>query len=171
MSNWTPLISKVEIQSRVKQIGKEISKDFKNEDLLGLGVLKGACIFYSDLIRNIETTLITDFFIASSYTETKSTGNLKIHYEKKESAKNKNALIIDDIVDSGLTLRLLKKRILKENPKSVKLCALLDKKENRKVEIEVDYIGFEIPDKFVVGYGLDYEGKFRNLPFIAELIL
>ncbi len=170
MTDWTPLFNEEEIKTRVKQLGKEISKDFANKDFLALGVLKGACIFFSDLIRNIETPLVTDFFIASSYAQTKSTGNLQIHYEKKESAKHKHVLIIDDIVDSGLTLKLLKERILKEDPKSLTLCTLLDKKEKREVEVEVDYIGFEIPDLFVVGYGLDYENKFRNLPFLAEFI-
>jgi hypoxanthine phosphoribosyltransferase len=170
MNDWTPLFTQEEIQTRVKELGKEISRDFANKDVLALGVLKGACIFFSDLIRSIETPLAIDFFIASSYEKTKSSGNLEIHYEKKETAKDKDVLIIDDIVDTGLTLSLLKKQILKENPRSVKLCTLLDKKERREVELEVDYVGFEIPDLFVVGYGMDYKNKFRNLPFIAEFL-
>jgi hypoxanthine phosphoribosyltransferase len=170
MNDWTPLFTQEEIQTRVKELGKEISKDFTNKDVLALGVLKGACIFFSDLIRSIETPLTIDFFITSSYEKTKSSGNLEIHYEKKETAKDKDVLIIDDIVDTGLTLKLLKERILEENPKSVKICTLLDKKGKREVKVDVDYIGFEIPDLFVVGYGLDYENKFRNLPFLAEFI-
>lgn len=171
MNDWKPLFTSDEIQIRVKELGREISKDFANKDFLAIGVLKGACIFFSDLIRFIETPLIVDFFITSSYEKTKSTGNLEIHYEKKETAKGKDVLIIDDIVDTGLTLKLLKKRILRENPRSIKLCALLDKKEKREVEVKVDYVGFEIPDLFVAGYGLDYESKFRNLPYIKELTL
>ncbi len=170
MNHWTPLFTQEEIQTRVKELGRELSRDFANKDVLALGVLKGACIFFSDLIRSIETPLTVDFFITSSYEKTKSSGNLKVHYEKQETAKDKNVLIIDDIVDTGLTLKLLREQILKENPRSVKICTLLDKKEKRKVEVEVDYVGFEIPDLFVVGYGLDYENKFRNLPFIAEFI-
>jgi hypoxanthine phosphoribosyltransferase len=170
MNDWTPLFTQKEIQTRVKELGKEISKDFANKDVLVLGVLKGACIFFSDLIRSVEVPLAIDFFITSSYVKTKSSGNLEIHYEKKETAKDKDVLIIDDIVDTGLTLKLLKERILKENPKSVKLCTLLDKKEKREINVEVDYVGFEIPDQFVVGYGMDYENQFRNLPYISELI-
>jgi len=170
MNNWTPLFTQEEIQTRVKELGKEISKDFANKDVLAIGVLKGACIFFSDLIRSLETPLTIDFFITSSYEKTKSSGNLEIHYEKKETAKDKDVLIIDDIVDTGLTLKLLKERILKENPRSIKLCSLLEKKERRVANVEVDYVGFEIPDQFVVGYGMDYENKFRNLPFIVKLI-
>lgn len=170
MTDWKPLFNDVEIKTRVKQLGKEISKDFANKDVLAIGVLKGASIFFSDLLRSIEIPLVIDFFIVSSYEKTKSSGKLDIQYEKKETAKNKDVLIIDDIVDTGLTLKLIKERILKEKPRSVKLCTLLDKKEKREVEVEVNYVGFEIPDLFVVGYGLDYENKFRNLPFIAEFI-
>ncbi len=168
MEDWKTLFTEQEIQVRIKQLAKQISEDYKDKDLLIIGVLKGACIFFSDLIRLIDTPLAIDFFIVSSYSGQESSGNVEIHFDLREDVKGKDILIVDDIIDTGLTLKRLKECLKEKSPRSIKACALLDKKTKRQVEVEADYIGFEVPDLFAVGYGMDYKNKFRNLPFIAE---
>lgn len=164
-----PLFNEKEIREKVQEIGEEISRDYKGKDVLVIGVLKGACMFFSDLIRHIDLPVKIDFIIASSYVKNNSSGEVQIHYKMDESVKNKDILIVEDVVDTGLTTSFLIKIISEEKPKSLKVCALLNKKEGRKVEVPIKYIGFEIPSFFVVGYGMDYENKFRNVPYIAVL--
>lgn len=164
------LFSVEEIKEKVAQLGKIITEDCSGEDLIVIGVLKGANVFLSDLIRKIEIPIIMDFIAVSSYgLSTESSGVVKINKDLDFSIENKNILIVEDIIDSGLTLKYLLENLKSRNPKSIKVCTLLDKPERRTVDIKVDYSGFEIPDEFIVGYGIDYAEKYRNLPFIASL--
>ncbi|RKD27652.1 hypoxanthine phosphoribosyltransferase [Caminicella sporogenes DSM 14501] len=164
------LFNEEEIKEKVAELGKQISKDYENKDLVVVGVLKGANVFLSDLIRKISIPITIDFMAVSSYGfSTESSGVVKILKDLDFSIEGKNVLIVEDIVDTGLTLKYLYENLKSRKPKSIKICSLLDKHERRKVDIEVDYIGFEIPDAFIVGYGIDYAEKYRNLPFIASL--
>ncbi len=163
------LLSEETIQERVKEIAIEISKEYAGEELVTVGILKGAVVFLSDLIRHIDkdVDVIMEFMAVSSYGDsTKTSGIVKIIKDMDTSIKGKNVLIVEDIVDTGLTLSYLIRMMQERQPKSVRVCVLLDKEERRKVPVKVDYKGFDIPDKFVVGYGLDYAGKWRNLPSI-----
>lgn len=164
------LITEQQLKDKVAQLGKIISKDYRSKEPVLIGVLKGAVIFVSDLIRNMDIPLTIDFMAISSYgMSTHSSGVVKILKDLDKSIQDKDVIIIEDIIDSGLTLSYLKRNLMEKGPKSIRICALLDKPERRKTDVKVDYIGFEIPDKFVVGYGLDYAGKYRNLPFIGVL--
>lgn len=164
------MFSEQEIKEKVSEIGRKISDDYKNEDLVVIGVLKGANVFLSDLIRKITLPITIDFMAVSSYgLSTESSGVVKILKDLDFSIEGRNVLIVEDIIDTGLTLKYLYDNLSSRNPKSIKICSLLDKPERRKVDINVDYIGFEIPDKFIVGYGIDYAEKYRNLPYIASL--
>jgi len=165
------LISQEQIQEKIRELGKQITEDYKDKDnVLLVGVLKGAFIFMADLIRNIDLPLHVDFMAVSSYgASTKSSGVVRILKDLEHDVEGKNLLIIEDIVDSGLTLSYMCNILKSRNPESIKICALLDKPSRRQVDIEVDYLGFEIPDYFVVGYGLDYGEKYRNLPYICVL--
>lgn len=162
------LLTEEEIKLKVKELGQKIESDFKGEDLLVVGILKGACVFVSDLIRNINLDVNMDFMSVSSYGKaTESSGTVKILKDLDVDIEGKNVLIVEDIIDTGLTLKNLFETLKTRNPKSLKLCTLLDKPERRTVDIDVDYIGFVIPDKFIVGYGIDYAEKYRNLPYIG----
>jgi len=163
----TPLISEEKIQTMVKKIARRISKDYSNRDLLVIGVLKGSFMFFSDLIRYINVPLKVDFIIASSYIKDTSSGEVKIHYFPKEEIQGKDVLLVDDIIDTGISLKTIRDKILSMNPSSLKICVFLNKKERRVVDVPVDYLGFEVPNKFIVGYGLDYQEMFRNLPYIT----
>jgi hypoxanthine phosphoribosyltransferase len=162
-----PLFNSQEIQAKVKELADRITKDYSGKELLAVGILKGAYMFFSDLVRAIEVPLTLDFIIASSYIKTETSGEVKMYYDIRENIPDKHVLLIDDIVDTGITLNYIRERVLARCPQSVKVCAFLDKKERREVEIPLDYVGFEIPNEFVVGYGLDYDNKFRNLPYIS----
>jgi hypoxanthine phosphoribosyltransferase len=162
-----PLLSARQIQTKVKELAQRISQDYAGKELMAVGILKGAVIFFSDLVRNIEVPMNFDFIVASSYVKTETSGEIKIHYDIREDISEKHVLLIEDIVDTGVTLNHIRERILSRCPKSLKICTFLDKKERREVDIPLDYIGFEIPNEFVVGYGLDYDNKFRNLPYIS----
>lgn len=164
------LVSEEEISKKVKELGKQISKDYKGKDLILVCILKGAAIFMSDLARSIDFPVALDFMAVSSYGKTSlSTGEVRIIKDLDYSVENKDILIIEDIIDTGYTLAYLTDNLNKRGAKSVKICTLLDKPERRKVEVPVDYLGFAIPDEFVVGYGLDYAEKYRNLPYVAAL--
>ncbi len=167
MVTGKPFLTVGQIQSRVKELADRISSDYEGSEILDVGILKGAVIFFSDLTRHIKVPLSMDFLVVSSYIKDRSTGNVKIHADLRENINGKNILLIEDIVDTGITLKYLKEMLKERNPASLKICALLDKKSRRKVDLPIDYSGFEIPDEFVVGYGLDYDNKFRNLPYIA----
>jgi len=162
-----PLLTTREIQTKAKELAHTISVDYSGKDLLAVGILKGACMFFPDLVRSIEVPLTIDFIIASSYVKTENSGEVKIHYDVRGDISDKHVLLIEDIVDTGITLNQIRERILMRSPKSLKICTFLDKKERRVVDVPLDYIGFEIPNLFVVGYGLDYDNKFRNLPYIS----
>jgi hypoxanthine phosphoribosyltransferase len=169
MSRLKSLLTEPEIQAKIKEIAKTITHDYKGEDVLVVGVLKGACLFLSDLIRLIDLPVTVDFIIASSYVKKGSSGEIQIHYDIRETVKNKAILIVEDIVDTGLTIKYLIDLIARKSPKSIKVCTLLNKKDKRQVEVPLDYVGFEIPDLFVVGYGMDYDSQYRNLPDIKVI--
>jgi hypoxanthine phosphoribosyltransferase len=162
-----PLFTVEQIQNRIADLGNRISSDYAGREILAIGVLKGAFMFYSDLARSIRLPLTTDFIIASSYVSTTTTGDVKVYYDVREQIKDKHVLLIEDIVDTGISLNYHRDKILQAKPESLKICAFLDKKERRIVDVPLDYVGFEIPNVFVVGYGLDYENQFRNLPYIS----
>lgn len=164
------LLSEEEIQKRVKELGQEISLDYQNKNLMVVGILKGAVIFMADLVKNIKLPITMDFMAVSSYgSSTISTGEVRIIKDLDFSVEGKDILIVEDIIDTGLTLNYLTDNLRKRGASSVKICTLLDKVERRTVGVPVDYLGFEIPDEFVVGYGLDYAEQYRNLPYVGAL--
>ncbi len=165
------LITEQEIANRVKELGKQISKDYANcEDLLVISVLKGSILFVADLIREIDVHTEIDFMVVSSFEGgVKSTGVVKIVKDLDIPIDKKDLLIVEDILDSGKTLSYLREILNGRNPKSLKICTLLDKPVRREADVYADYIGFTVPDEFVVGYGLDYEERYRNVPYIGIL--
>ena len=164
------LLSKEEIQQKIFLLGKQIGKDYQGKDLLVVCILKGAVVFMSDLIRQIDCPLAIDFMAVSSYGDaTTSSGAVMILKDLESNVEDRHVLIVEDIIDTGLTLKYLVENIQARKPASVKICTLLDKPERRKVEINVDYKGFVIPDEFVVGYGLDYAELYRNIPEVCVL--
>jgi len=164
------LLSAVDIRAKVAELGRKISEDYQGKELIVVGILKGAAIFCSDLLREITVPVSLDFMAVSSYgASTKSTGVMRILKDLDESIQGKHVLLVEDIVDTGLTLNYLREYLEGRNPASLKVCVLLDKPSRRKTEVAVEYRGFEIPDEFVVGYGLDYAEKYRNLPYISVL--
>ena len=164
------LFNEEEIAKKVKELAKKITEDYRGKDLTVIGILKGSNIFMGDLIRKIDIPLQIDFMVVSSYCQsTESSGIVRVIKDLDYSIEGKNILIVEDIIDTGLTLAYLKEILLKRKPQSVKICSLLDKPARRRVDLEVDYIGFETPDEFIVGYGIDYSEKYRNLPYIAVL--
>lgn len=167
------LIDEKEIRKRVEELGKGISADYAGKDLVVIGILKGAVVFLSDLVRCIDRDVgvTLDFMAVSSYGDsTNTSGIVRIIKDLDCSIRGKHVLIVEDIVDTGLTLSYLVKMMLEREPESVRVCALLDKVERRKVEVAVQYTGFVIPDYFVVGYGLDYSGRWRNLPSVHVVV-
>ena len=162
-----PLFTVEQIQARVRELAGKISSDYAGKDLLVVGILKGAFMFMADLVKSIQIPLTVDFVVASSYIRTDTTGEVKLHCDLKETLKGRDVLLVEDIADTGITLNYIKERLLEKGAKSVKVCVFLDKKERRIADIPLDYAGFAIPNVYVVGYGLDYENKFRNLPYIA----
>lgn len=164
------MITQEEMRKRIQELGLRIAQDYQEKDLLMIGVLKGAFVFFSDLARAIPLPLHVDFLVVSSYGEKKkSSGAVKVISDISQNVKGKDVLVVEDIVDSGLTLTFLKKKLMARKPKSLRFCTLLDKPQRRKTEVTIDYVGFTIPNKYVVGYGLDYDNKYRNLPYIAVL--
>lgn len=164
------LITSEEIGARVRELGQQITNDYAGQEILMIGVLRGAVIFMSDLARSIKRPMDIDFMAISSYgLSTNSSGVVRIIKDLDEVVEGRHILIIEDIIDSGLTLNYLVDNIKSRKPASVRICTLLSKPDRRKVNVTVDYNGFIIPDHFVVGYGLDYAGKYRNLPFIGVL--
>jgi hypoxanthine phosphoribosyltransferase len=167
-----PLFTREEIQRKIQEIGSHVSKDYADRDLLVVGVLKGALFFMSDLLRSLKISVRMDFIHCTSSAHNGMSGNpVRMLCDMKEDIKDKHVLLIEDIIDSGLTIDYLKKMLLARGPASLKVCVLLDKAGRRQVPIEADYAGFRIPNKYVVGYGLDYKERYRNLPYIAVLPL
>ena len=168
--NGNILYTAESIRTRIKELSRQISKDYAGKDLVVVGVLKGAAIFLADLIREIETPLKIDFVQLSSYgPDTESSGQIRMKKEPDTDISGKHVLIVEDIVDTGISMVYLLGELQKKGPADIRICSLLDKRERRKVDVVVAYTGFTIPDKFVVGYGLDHDEKYRNLPYIAEL--
>ncbi len=164
------LLTAEEIQAKIKELGATISQDYQGKNLLVVGILKGAVIFMSDLVREIKVPLALDFMAVSSYgTSTESSGVVRIMKDLERSVEETHILIVEDIIDTGLTLKYLVENLIARGPLSVKVCTLLDKPSRRKVEVAPDYNGFSIPDEFVVGYGLDFSERFRHLPYIGVL--
>lgn len=164
------LISEEQLQEKVKELGKVLSEEYKDRFPLAIGVLKGAMPFMGDLLKRVDTYLEMDFMDVSSYGDsTVSSGEVKIIKDLDTSVEGRDILIIEDIIDSGLTLSYLVELFRYRKAKSIKIVTLLDKPSGRKSDIEADYIGFEVPNAFVVGYGLDYQEKYRNLPYIGVL--
>lgn len=166
-----PLFSYKKIQKRVRQLAVKITKDYRHKKPIFIGVLKGSFIFLAELIRHLEMPLECDFIDLSSYGKrTVSSGKIKLKAGISESIKGRDVIIIDDIIDTGLTIDFLLKKLRSFSPRSVRLCTLLDKPNHRQVKIKIDYCGFKTPDKFIVGYGLDYKGQYRNLPYVGYFI-
>ncbi len=162
------MLSEEEVDKRIKEIGDQISKDYEGKQVHLVCVLKGGSFFMCELAKRIDVPVSLDFMSVSSYgSETKSSGVVKIVKDLDEPLKDKDVLVVEDIVDSGRTLSYLLDMLESRGPADVKLCTLLDKPDRRVVDVKVDYTGFEIPDEFVVGYGLDYDQKYRNLPYIG----
>ena len=158
-----------EIQKRIKELGEEITKDYNGKELIVICILKGAIFYTVDLVKNIDLDLNLEFMKVSSYEGTESTGVITIKQDITCDIKGKDVLVVEDIIDTGRTLRVLREELLKRGPSSLKITTFLDKKERREVEMEADYVGYEIPNKFVVGYGLDVDEKYRNLPYIGYI--
>lgn len=166
------IFSKADIETRVTALGEMITHDYQDsEKLLLLGLLRGSVVFLTDLMRTIHRPITMDFMSVSSYSKSESTGFVRIDSDHKTNIRGWDVILIDDIVDSGYTIRTVRKLLLDREPKSLRTCALLDKPERHKVDVKIDYLGFSIPDYFVVGYGLDYDEKGRNLPYIASIDL
>lgn len=164
------LVSEEQIRRRVKELGEQISREYAGKEVVLLCVLKGACVFFTDLARALTIPLKMDFMSISSYgDEQKTSGIVRINKDMDGSITNKHVIIAEDIMDSGLTLSYLTRLLSDRQPASIRVCALLDKPERRECEITPDYCGFTIPNKFVVGYGLDYMGYYRNLPYVGVL--
>ena len=163
------LITEEEITSRTRELAHQIQKDYNNEEIVIVCILKGAAFFATELAKRIDSDTIIDFMKVSSYIGTESTGKINFTLDISEDITGKNVLIVEDIVDTGRTLTYVKKYLETKNPKSVKICTLLNKKARRVVELNPEYVCFDIPDKFVIGYGLDYDEKYRNLPYIGYL--
>lgn len=164
------LFSEKQLERCVSELGEKITADYKGKPLVVVGILKGSNIFTSDLVRKIDLPLRMDFMSVSSYgNATTSTGQVKIIKDLDKGIEGEHVLIVEDIVDSGLTLKYLKDLLATRMPASIKICTLLDKPARRKEAITPDYVGFEVPDEFIIGYGIDYAERYRNLPFIGIL--
>lgn len=164
------LFTEEELAAKVQELGQQISEDYAGKNLIVIGILKGSNIFMSDLIRKITIPLHIDFMVVSSYGDsTETSGVVRILKDLDHTIENTHVLIVEDIVDTGLTLHYLKDNLSRRNPLSLKICTLLDKPARRKSEIQIDYKGYEIPDEFIVGYGIDYAENYRNLPFVGAL--
>ena len=165
------LVTEEQLQARVKELGAQVSRDYAGKDLLLVSILKGAVVFMADMMRAVDIPAQIDFMVVSSYggSNTTSTGLVKIVKDLDADLTGKDVLIVEDILDTGVTLSNLVPMLEMRNPNSVKICAILDKPSRRKADIQADYTGFEVPDAFVVGYGLDYDEKYRNLPFVGVL--
>jgi hypoxanthine phosphoribosyltransferase len=164
------LVPAEDLQRRVRELASEISRDYAGKDLLLIGVLKGAVFFLSDLMRALEIPVEVDFMAVASYgSATKSSGVVRILKDLDAVIEGRDVLIVEDIVDSGLTLQYLLRNLAGRDPASLEVCALLIKPERRKVELQTRYVGFEIPNRFAIGYGLDYAERYRNLPYVAAL--
>ena len=165
------LVTEEQLKAKVQQLGEQISRDYEGKDLLLVSILKGSVVFMADIMRAIKIPSAIDFMVVSSYggANTTTTGLVKIIKDLDSDLSGKDVLIVEDILDTGVTLSKLVPMLKMRRPNSVKICAILDKPERRKAGIHADYLGFQVPDEFVVGYGLDYDEKYRNLPYVGVL--
>ena len=164
------LYSQQDIQKRCQQLGKLLATKYRHQKPLVIGVLKGAIMFMTDVIRNMDIYMQIDFVDVSSYNGgTQSSGHVKLQKDIDTSVRGRNVLFIEDIIDTGRTLYFLQNLLKNRGAKSIRICTLFDKPENRLVDVKPDYVGFKVPDEFVVGYGMDYQGEYRNLPYVGVL--
>jgi len=163
------LISAEQLQSRIKELGRQISADYADKNWLLVGILRGAAIFLADLAREITVPVQLDFLVVTRYGTHDQPGEVKIIKDLDSSVKNRDLLLVEDVIDNGNTLHFLVETLKLKNPRSIKICSLFDKPERRTAPVKADYLGFPLPDRFVVGFGLDYKQKFRNLPYLATL--
>ena len=163
------LISEAEIETEVARMGRRISEEFRDKNPIFVGVLKGCFIFMADLMRHVDIRCTMDFMAVSSYAGTSSTGAVKINKDLSQDIEGRHVIIVEDILDSGVTLHYLKNYLMVRRPASISIAALLDKPARRKADVKADYACFDVPDAFVVGYGLDYNEQYRNLPYIGVL--
>lgn len=163
------LINKSKLEKRIEELGKQIEKDYQGKDIVFIGILKGSVMFMSELAKNIKNNVELEFMEVSSYEGTESTGVVRINKDIRDSIEGKDVIIVEDIIDTGRTLTYLVEYLKQKNPNSLKIATMLSKPSRRIMELNVDYIGFAIDDKFVIGYGLDYNEKYRNLPYIGYL--
>lgn len=169
ISNLKVLFEEEVLQKRIRELANEIDRDYEGKEIIVVSVLKGAIFFTVDLVKKMKTPIELEVMQVSSYNGTESTGNIIVKKDLDRKIEGRDVLIVEDIVDTGHTLKYLKEYLLSKNPNSVKIASLLDKKERRKSEIDIDYTGFVIPNKFVVGYGFDVDEKYRNIPFIGYI--
>ena len=164
------MITQDEILAKAREIGKQITEEFKGQEIVMVGILRGAVLWMADIMKSVDLDMTIDFMAVSSYgAATKTSGVVKINKDLDTDIEGKNVIICEDIVDSGVTLNYLMGYFQSRGAKEIRICALLDKPEGRRVDIDVDYIGFTVDDRFIVGYGLDYDQKYRNLPYITYL--
>ena len=163
------LIDEKTIEERISEIAKQIEKDYENKEIIFLGILKGSVPFMWELAKRVKNKVKFEFIEISSYKGTETTGKVVMHKDIKDSIEGKDVIIIEDIIDTGITLNYLKENLLKKNPKSLKIATLLNKPSRRIINVDVDYSGFEIEDKFVIGFGLDYDQIYRNLPYVGYI--
>ena len=165
-----PIVTQEQMRTRIRELGRQITSDYAGRDLVLVGILKGAYAFYADLARAIRLPLHVDFLVVTSYGfKANTSGKVKMVTDLTEDIAGRDVLLVEDIVDSGLTVQYLTQTLSKRRPKSIKVCSLLSKPKRRKVDVPVHYVGFEISNQYVVGYGLDYQQKYRNLPYLAVL--
>ncbi len=165
-----PFVTQEAMRTRIRELGQQISQDYQGKDVVVIGVLKGAYVFFADLVRVIQLPIEIDFLLATGTKKVgRPTKTVKVWTELTEKITKRHVLLVEDIVDSGLTAQFLVSQLHKHKPASVEICTLLDKPANREVEIKVKYVGFEVPSVYIVGYGLDFEQKYRNLPYLAKM--
>ena len=165
-----PIVTQEQMRARIRELGRQVSADYVGKDLVLVGVLKGAYAFYADLARAIRIPVRVDFIVVrSSAQRGRSPGKVKLVTELTEEIKGKDVLLVEDIVDSGVTAQYLLKALAKKKPRSINICTLLSKPDRRVVDVDVEYVGFNVPNQYIVGYGLDYRQKYRNLPYLAVL--
>ncbi len=169
MKNFKIVLTEEQIQKRVVELGKEISRDYAGKKPIVVCMLKGAIVFFADIVRNLDLPIYMEFARLSSYRNGTTSGDLEVIVDISPDIEGKDIIIIEDVVDSGKTLSYFIQLLKKKNPASVKICAFLDKPERRTVDIDVDYVGFKINCGFVIGYGLDYAERYRELPYLAEV--
>jgi hypoxanthine phosphoribosyltransferase len=165
-----PIVTQEQMRARIRELGRQISADYAGKDLVLVGVLKGAYAFYADLARAIRIPVRVDFIVVTtSGSRSKTAAKVKLLTELTEPIAGKDVLLVEDIVDSGVTARYLLTTLAKKKPRSINVCTLLSKQERRVADVHVEYVGFKVPDQYIVGYGLDYRQKYRNLPYLAVL--